>query len=194
MTFKTNAVKRTITGTFQKPNGTPAEGKLFIKLSRPVLGREENVVYTTQRVEVVLDAAGSFSEDFAVTAPGLTTDEEAALATVIANKNQVMLDIAEVQNDLNAYLLKLQSGATVTQTETDTYNTNVEQKKTLQSELSDLTTEELAMKRFQETLKKQASIVRILCDFKNPNEKQKMNLILEPGTDAIDIADIPPED
>lgn len=194
MTFKPNAVKRTVTGTFQKPNGAPAEGKVSIRLSRPVLGREENVVYTKQPVEVQLNADGGFSQDLAVTAPGLTAAEVAELNAIIADKNQVILDIKEVQDDINDYLLKLQSGATVTQTETDTYNANVEQKKALQAELSDLTTDELNLKKYQDQLENQASIMHIVCEFKNPTFKQKMNLILKPGTDPIDIADIPPED
>lgn len=194
MTFKPNAVKRTVTGTFQKPNGAPAEGKVSIRLSRPVLGREENVVYTKQPVEIPLDTDGGFTQEFAVTAPGLTTEEAAELNSIIADKNQVILDVQEVQEDINDYLLKLQSGATVTQTETDTYNVNVEQKKALQTELSDLTTAELDLKKHERELQSQASIMHILCLFKNPTFKQRMNLVLEPGVDPIDIADIPPED
>lgn len=194
MTFKSNAIKRTVTGTFQKPNGAPSEGKITISLSRPVRGREENVVYTTQKVEIPLDLNGGFSQDLAVTSPGLTQAEKAELDAVIADKNQVMLDIVEVQADLNEYLLKLQSGATVTQTETNTYNANVTQKKALQEELGVLTKSELDMKKEQDRLEKAASKMHILCEFKNPIHKQRMNLILQPGVGPIDIADIPPED
>lgn len=191
MTFKIDAVKRTLTGTFQRPDGVPSKGKVFLQFSESVRGREENTVYTPQKVEIVLDVNGAFSQDIAVTAPGLTTEELLELADVQTQRVTNLNDLAAVQILLNTYLNKLASNQTVTELETTNYNTNVETKKDLQVLSIELS------KSYQKLLDKQRlledNVVRAKMTFElnNPVSKGKIEFIIPPGDDPIDIADLP---
>lgn len=194
MTFKTNAIKRTVTGTFQRPDGSPSEGILKIKLLSPVQGREENVIYTSQQLDVELDATGSFSKELAVSAPGLTISEQAELTSVINQKATLLQSIAAKQEEINVYLRKLQAGDTVTQAETDTYNTNLEEKRDLQRQQVGLVDQETVLMVKQKKLEENPSILQVWAHLENPKENKKLRFVIKPGEGPIDLADIPLED
>lgn len=191
MTFKPNAAKRTVTGNFSKPDGTPTEGVLRIQLVNPVLGREENVAYTQQVVEIPLEEDGSFSIDLPVTEPGLTTDERAQVAAIQVSRAENLNALAAVQVDINAYLDKLANNHAVTEGETTTYNANIELKKNLQTTAIDLTSQYNLLLDKQEELRKYVVRVRMEVLAKNPASKTKLDFTIPDGTGAIDMTDLP---
>lgn len=195
MTFKTNAVKRTVTGTFQKPNGAPSQGKIFIKLSEPVLGREENTIYTRQAVEIELDANGSFSEDLAVTSPGLTTEEQTELDEIQADIEAETLEMVAVQERINAYLKRIYDNETITEADVLDHQNDLQAKMDLQASASVLKQRELVFIKKKEELEKAAVVMRVECHFSNPKDQSKLFLIIPPGNqlEPIDIADLPRE-
>lgn len=191
MTFKPNAVKRTLTGTFQRPDGQASEGKIYLALSDNLRGREENVLYTTQEIEIELDPSGSFSEEISVTAPGLTTEEKAELASIEAQRVTNLNDIAAVQELINAYLNKLASNQTVTEQETTDYNTNLATKKSLQETQLTLTTQYLELTDIRDELEKSKVWIKMRYHLTNPVKRDKVTFVLEPGTDPVDISRLP---
>lgn len=195
MTFKTNAVKRTVTGTFQKPNGDPSQGKIFIKLSEPVLGREENTIYTRQAVEIELDANGSFSEDLAVTSPGLTAEEQTELDEIQADIEAETLEMVAVQERINTYLKKIYDNETITEADVLDHQNDLQAKMDLQASASVLKQRELVFIKKKEELEKAAVVMRVECQFSNPRDQSKLFLIIPPGNqlEPIDIADLPRE-
>lgn len=193
MTFKQSAVKRTVTGTFQKPDGSASQGKIFIKLSEPVLGRQENTVYTKQSVEIELDETGSFSEDLVVTSPGLTTEEEQALTAI---KDQIAAEaeeMVEVQERINAYLKKIYDNAPITEADVIDNRNDLMRKTDLQKSASVLKQQEKVFLDKQKELEAASVIMTIQCHFTNPLDKSKLHLIIPNGTEPIDIADLPRE-
>lgn len=191
MTFKPNAVKRTVTGTFQRQDGVPSQGKIYIELSDPILGREENVIYTMQQIEVELDEAGFFSKDLAITDPGLTTEESAEVDALTADRAANLEDLADVQEDINTYLQKLAGNLAVTEAETTKYNADVQLKKDLQVVSIDLSKQYLELLDKQEKLSYNVVRMKITTSFTNPNSKRKIEFTLPKGTEPIDIADLP---
>lgn len=191
MTFKPNAVKRLVTGTFQKPDGTPAQGKIVLEFSDHVLGREENTIYTTQAIEVPLDTDGSFSKELAVTMPGLTTEELDGLNDLQTAREQNLLDLADIHESIQAYLNKLASNLAVTEAETDQYNDDIETKAELQAVTIELTTEYQQLLDKQKELRDNEIRLRIRLDLQNPINKKKIEFVIPQGTEPIDIADLP---
>lgn len=191
MTFKPNAVKRTVTGTFQRQDGVPSQGKIYIELSAPILGREENVIYTMQKIEVELDEAGSFSKPLAVTDPGLTVEELEELVDIQSARAQNLEDLAAVQLSINNYLQKLAGNLAVTEAETTQYNADVQTKKDLQVVSIDLSKQYLELLDKQEKMSYNVVRMKITTDFTNPISKRKIEFILPKGTEPIDIADLP---
>lgn len=191
MTFKPNAVKRTVTGTFQRPDGVPSEGKIYMQMSNTVLGRQESVVYTGQSIEIELDENGSFTEDLAVTMPGLTVEEIEELNDVQSQRVQNLDDLADIQESINAYLEKLSGNLAVTEQETEQYNEDLETKKDLQVVSIELS------KEYQKILDKQKNLedtevrMRVRFDFKNPKNTSKIEFIIPQGDGPVDIADLP---
>lgn len=191
MTFKPNASKRTVTGSFSKPNGSPAEGILKIQLVNPVLGREENVAYTQQAIEIELEEDGSFSVDLPVTEPGLTTAEMAELDALQLSREENLNQLAAVQEDINDYLEKLSKNLAVTEQETEAYNTNIELKKDLQSVAIDLTKQYNAIADKQKELQKYIVKVRMELQTKNPVSKTRLDFTIPNGSEPIDMTDLP---
>lgn len=191
MTFKSNAVKRTVTGTFQKPNGAPSIGSIWIQLSEPVMGREENTVYSKQQVEVELDDNGSFSEDLAVTNPGLTSQEKSELNSIQTQIETETEEMFEVQERINAYLKKIYDNETITPADVLDHKNDLARKIELQESASVLKKREKVFTDKQKELDKAAVLMRIQCDFKNPRDRSKIFLIIPPGVGSIDIADLP---
>lgn len=191
MTFKPNAVKRTVTGTFQRPDGVPSEGKIHLQLSNVVLGRQENVVYTGQAIEIALDESGSFSKDLAVTMPGLTTEELEELNDIQAQRTQNLEDLAAVQESMNAYLTKLTGNLAVTEAETDQYNEDVETKKDLQVVSIELSKNYLEVLDRQQDLADTEVRMKVRFDFTNPKNTSKIEFIIPQGVEPVDIADLP---
>lgn len=191
MTFKLNAVKRRVTGTFQKVDGTPSEGKIVIRLSEPVLGRQENTVYSRQPVEIELDETGTFETDLAVTSPGLTTSERDELTTIQQQIAAEAEEMVEVQERINAYLLKIYENQTITQADVLDNRNDLARKKELQDSASELKKQELVFVNKQKELDKAAVLMRIECHFKNPKDNSKVFLIIPDGDTEIDIADLP---
>lgn len=191
MTFKPNAVKRLVTGTFQKPDGKPAEGEIILEFSDHVLGREENTIYTTQAVPVELDIDGSFSKELAVTMPGLTTEELDGLNDLQTAREQNLLDLADIHESIQAYLNKLAGNLAVTEDETDQYNEDIETKSELQAETIELTTQYQLLVDKQKELSDNKVRLRVRLNLKNPVNKKKMEFFIPPGQEPIDIADLP---
>lgn len=191
MTFKPNAVKRTVTGTFQRPDGVASEGSIFVQLSRYVKGRQENTVYTPQEIEIPLDETGSFSEDLAVTAPGLTTEELAELNSIQTQREQNLADLAAVSELIGAYLKKLAANQAVTEAETTAYNENIAEKKRLQDVSISLSQDYNEMLDLQKNLEDNVVRMRVKFNLSNPKNTSKMDVIIPPGTEPIDIADLP---
>jgi len=193
MTFKQSAVKRTVTGTFQKPNGAPSEGKIFIKLSEPVLGRQENTVYTKQAVPIELDETGSFSEDLVVTSPGLTVEEIEELNEI---KEQIATDALEmvtVQERINAYLKKVYDNVPITEADVIDNRNDLVRKVELQKEAAVLKQQEKVFLDKEKELNEARVIMIIECYFTNPTDKSKLHLVIPNGIEPIDIADLPRE-
>lgn len=191
MTFKQDAVKRVVTGTFQRPDGVPSQGKIYVQLSGQVRGRQENTLYTTQQVEIELDSAGSFSKELSVTAPGLTIEELEELNTLQAQREQNLEDLADVSESINAYLQKLASNQAVTPTETAQYNTDLATKQDLQSVSIELTKNYLEILDKQKNLEDNVVRMKVRFDLTNPKDNSKIEFVLPPGTTPIDIADLP---
>lgn len=191
MTFKPNAAKRTVVGTFSKPNGLPAEGILRIQLVNPVLGREENVAYTQQIVEIELEEDGSFSVDLPVTEPGLTSAEKSQVASIQASREQNLNDLAEIQEDINDYLEKLSKNLAVTEQETAQYNTNIGIKKALQTEAINLTKQYNVLLDKQKELEQYVVRVRMELLAKNPTAKTKLDFTIPDGIGPIDFTKLP---
>lgn len=191
MTFKPNAVKRVVTGSFHKIDGSYAEGSIHLELSDHVLGREEHAVYTTQPIPIELDETGSFNEELAVTMPGLTTRELDELNDLQALREQNLQDLSSIHEDIQEYLNKLASNLAVTEDETDQYNADIETKGELQATAIELAEE------YQELLDKQLALadyevrLRVRLDLKNPMNKKKIEFIIPQGTEPIDISELP---
>lgn len=191
--FKENAVKRTVTATFQKPDGSPSEGKVRLQLDRVVLGRQENTVYSKQYIEVELDQTGSFSKELAVTNPGLTAEEQTELDEIADEVQTRMDELLTVQERINDYIQKMTDGDTITPTDKLNYDADQERKRDLQLELADYAQQN---KNFEDKLKelqKNAAVLTIQCRFKNPTDQSRIRLIIPAGEDPIDIADLPRE-
>ena len=191
MTFKPNAVKRTVTGTFQRPDGVPSEGTITIEFSDYVMGREESVIYTPQKVEIELDEDGYFSEDLAITDPGLTEAELADVERIQGLREANLADLAVVQERINAYLKKLSANQAVTEEETAAYNNDLEEKKDLQTVGIGLTKEYQVLLDRQEQLTYTVVRMRVTTNFKNPKSSRKIECIVPKGTAPIDIANLP---
>lgn len=191
--FKENAVKRTVTATFQKPDGSPSEGKVRLQLDRVVLGRQENTVYSKQYIEVELDQTGSFSKELAVTNPGLTAEEQTELDEIADEVQNRMDELLTVQERINDYIQKMTDGDTITPTDKLNYDADQERKRDLQLELADYAQQN---KNFEDKLKelqKNAAVLTIQCRFENPKDQSRIRLIIPAGEDPIDIADLPRE-
>lgn len=191
--FKENAVKRTVTATFQKPDGSPSEGKVRLQLDRVVLGRQENTVYSKQYVEVELDQTGSFSKELAVTNPGLTVEEQTELDQIADEVQTRMDELLTVQERINDYIQKMTDGDTITPTDKLNYDADQERKRDLQLEIADYAQQN---KNFEDKLKelqKNAAVLTIQCRFENPKDQSRIRLIIPAGEDPIDIADLPRE-
>ena len=191
--FKENAVKRTVTATFQKPDGTPSQGSVVLKLDRVVLGREENTVYSKQGVEVLLDETGSFNKDLVVTSPGLTTSEQLELDDIEQQVQSHIEELTTVQEAINVYIEKMTNGETITPTDKLDYEANQDRKGELQLELADYAQRNKVFEDKIKELAENAAILTIQCKFKNPLDQSRIRLIIPPGEDPIDIADLPRE-
>lgn len=160
-------------------------------MSNTVLGRQESVVYTGQSIEIELDENGSFTEDLAVTMPGLTVEEIEELNDVQSQRVQNLDDLADIQESINAYLEKLSGNLAVTEQETEQYNEDLETKKDLQVVSIELS------KEYQKILDKQKNLedtevrMRVRFDFKNPKNTSKIEFIIPQGDGPVDIADLP---
>lgn len=191
--FKENAVKRIVTATFQKPDGTPSEGKVRLQLDRVVLGRQENTVYSKQAIEIELDSSGSFSKELVVTNPGLTDEEQADLDE-IANEVQLRIDeLTTVQERINDYIEKMTNGDTITPTDKINYDNDQDRKRELQLEIADYAQQNKAFEDKIRELQKNAAVLTVQCKFKNPTDQSRIRLIIPAGEDPIDIADLPRE-
>lgn len=162
-----------------------------MQMSNTVLGRQESVVYTGQSIEIELDENGSFTEDLAVTMPGLTVEEIEELNDVQSQRVQNLDDLADIQESINAYLEKLSGNLAVTEQETEQYNEDLETKKDLQVVSIELS------KEYQKILDKQKNLedtevrMRVRFDFKNPKNTSKIEFIIPQGDGPVDIADLP---
>lgn len=191
MTFKPDASTRTVTGSFYKPDGKPSEGILKIQLVNPVLGREENVAYTQQIVEIPLEEDGSFSIDLPVTEPGLTIAEKEEVNAIQLSREANLNQLAAVQESINDYLEKLSKNLAVTEQETEAYNANIELKKDLQSVAINLTKQYNAMLDKQKELQKYIVKVRMELQTKNPVSKTRLDFTIPDGSGPIDMTDLP---
>jgi len=190
MTFKPNAVKRTVTGTLHKPDGVAAEGSIFVQLSKPLSGRQENTVYTSQEVEIDLDATGSFSRDLVVTSPGLTTEELEELNDVQAQRTENLDDLAAISDLISNYLKKLAANQAVTEAETTAYNANVAEKKRLQAVSIELSKEYNKLLDLQKDLTYNEVRMKVRFNLVNPKNTSKIEVRVPPGDGPIDLADL----
>lgn len=189
MAFKENAVKRTITGTIQKPNGIPAKGKITLTLQDSLPGRQENVVYSKQTSTEELDENGFFSTDFVVTARGLTSEEEAERETAVTQKADKEMQLADVTVLINDYLQKA-STKPVTQEETDTFNANKQTKNALQSDIIQLTMAITEIDEYEKRLLESGSPVLVQMQLTDPKSTDRYETVIPVGDGPIDLSEL----
>lgn len=189
MAFKENAVKRTITGTIQKPNGDPAKGKITFTLQDSLPGRQENVIYSKQVATEELDEDGFFSTDFVVTARGLTSEEESTRETAATQKAEKEIQLAEVTVLINDYLQKA-STESVTQDETDAFNANKLIKNTLQADIIQLTMTITEIDNYEKKLLESGSLVLIQMQLTDPKATDRYETVIPVGEGPIDLSEL----
>ena len=189
MAFKENAVKRTITGTIQKPNGDPAKGKITFTLQDSLPGRQENVIYSKQVATEELDENGFFSTEFVVTARGLTTEEEAAREIAIIQKADKERQLDEVTELINAYLQKA-AAEPVTREETDAFNANKLTKNALQSDVIQLTMTITEINDYEKKLLDSGSPVLIQMQLTDPKATDRYETVIPIGEGPIDLSEL----
>ena len=189
MAFKENAVKRTITGTIQKPNGDPAKGKITFTLQDSLPGRQENVIYSKQVATEELDENGFFSTEFVVTARGLTTEEEAAREIAIIQKADKERQLDEVTELINAYLQKA-AAEPVTREETDAFNANKLTKNALQSDVIQLTMTITEINDYEKKLLDSGSPVLIQMQLTDPKATDRYETVIPVGEGPIDLSEL----
>lgn len=189
MAFKENAVKRTITGTIQKPNGEPAKGKITFTLQDSLPGRQENVIYSKQVATEELDENGFFSTEFVVTARGLTTEEEVARESAISQKADKERQLDEVTELINAYLQKAATEP-VTRDETDAFNANKLTKNALQSDVIQLTMTITEINDYEKKLLDSGSPVLIQMQLTDPKATDRYETVIPIGEGPIDLSEL----
>lgn len=189
MAFKENAIKRTITGTIQKPNGAPAKGKITFTLQDSLSGRQENVVYSKQVATEELDENGFFSTEFVVTARGLTTEEETARENAISQKADKESQLDQVTELINAYLQKA-AAEPVTTEETDTFNANKLTKNALQSDVIQLTMTIAEINDYEKKLLASGSPVLIQMQLTDPKATDRYETVIPIGEGPIDLSEL----
>lgn len=191
--FKPEAVKRVVTATFQKPDGTPSEGSVTLKLDQPILGRQENTIYSRQGVDIELDETGSFERTLAVTNPGLTQEETVELENLQQETEDLIDELTAIQERINEYIQKMVDGDTITPTDRINYDNDQDRKREVQLELADLA---VLNKEFEDQIREleaNSSMLTIFCNFKNPIDRSRIRLSIPPGIGPVDIADLPRE-
>lgn len=189
MAFKENAVKRTITGTIQKPNGEPAKGKITFTLQDSLPGREEGVVYSKQIATEELDEDGFFSTDFVVTARGLTSEEESERDTAVTQRADKEMQLAEVTELINDYLKKA-STKPVTEEETEAFNANKLTKNALQSDIIQLTMTVTEIDDYEKRLLESGSPVLIQMQLADPKATDRYETVIPVGDGPIDLSEL----
>lgn len=189
MAFKENAVKRTITGTIQKPNGEPAKGKITFTLQDSLSGREESVVYSKQVATEELDEDGFFSTEFVVTARGLTTEEETARESAITQRADKESQLDEVTDLINAYLQKA-AAEPVTTEETNTFNANKLIKNALQSDIIQLTMTITEINDYEKKLLDSGSPVLIQMQLTDPKATDRYETVIPIGDGPVDLSEL----